>query len=184
MRATAPTRLAGLDYALLGLLGAGPASGYDLRKIFQDTPLGMYSDSPGSIYPALRRLEARGLVAGRRARGAVRRRRTLSLTRQGRTELRQWLSTPLTADQVTRDRGEADLRLAFLSDHAPPGVVRAFLRDYAEVLDERRRRVIAARAALTHRLSPSARLALELGLVTIAARAAWCRRVASRRLEP
>jgi DNA-binding PadR family transcriptional regulator len=53
-----------LEYALLGLVQQHPQSGYDLRKVFETTALGSYSGSPGAIYPALRRLERKGLVEG------------------------------------------------------------------------------------------------------------------------
>ena len=36
-------------------------SGYDLRKVFEETALGNYSSSPGAIYPALSRLEQQGI---------------------------------------------------------------------------------------------------------------------------
>ena len=52
--ATAATRL---DYALLALIAQEPRSGYDLRKIYALTPLAHFSDSPGAVYPSLRRLE-------------------------------------------------------------------------------------------------------------------------------
>jgi hypothetical protein len=52
-----------LEFALLGLLDQRPLSGYDLRRIFATTPFTYYSDSPGAVYPALRRLEARGWIA-------------------------------------------------------------------------------------------------------------------------
>ena len=39
-----------LSYALLGLMQMEPRSGYALRKVFETTPLGGYSSSPGSIY--------------------------------------------------------------------------------------------------------------------------------------
>ena len=48
-------RLTNLEHLLLGLLHQKPASGYALRKSFATTPLGHYSDSPASIYPALNR---------------------------------------------------------------------------------------------------------------------------------
>ena len=52
-----------LELALLGLLHQKPQSGYDLRKTFATTAMRHFSDSPGSIYPALRRLEARDWIA-------------------------------------------------------------------------------------------------------------------------
>jgi len=60
-----------LAFALLGLIGQEPRSGYDLRKFFSSTPMISFSDSPGAIYPALRRLEQRGLVRGIWRRGPV-----------------------------------------------------------------------------------------------------------------
>ena len=38
-----------LGYALLGLIHLQPQSGYGLRKVFESTPMGHYSWSPGAI---------------------------------------------------------------------------------------------------------------------------------------
>ena len=51
-----------LDYAILGLLKNEPQSGYGIRKVFETTALGTYSDSPGTIYPALKRLQKIALI--------------------------------------------------------------------------------------------------------------------------
>ena len=56
-RSSAVVTLSRLEGALLGLLHGEARSGYALRKVFQDTPMLHFSDSPGSIYPALKRLE-------------------------------------------------------------------------------------------------------------------------------
>ena len=48
MRKRLPTSL---EYALLGLIHMQPQSGYDLRKIFETTPMGHYSSSPGAMAP-------------------------------------------------------------------------------------------------------------------------------------
>src|SRR5690606_8869973 len=53
-----------LEYALIGLIRECPRSGYELRKVFVETAMAGYSGSPGAIYPALRRLEADGLIEG------------------------------------------------------------------------------------------------------------------------
>ena len=53
-----------LGYAILGLLQHQASSGYELRKVFSSTSMKTYSDSPGAIYPALRRLEQQGLIRG------------------------------------------------------------------------------------------------------------------------
>jgi DNA-binding PadR family transcriptional regulator len=66
-----------LGYALLGLLAQKESSGYDLRKTFADTPMQSFSDSPGAIYPALKRLELSGLIRGKVEQGSGLRRRQL-----------------------------------------------------------------------------------------------------------
>src|SRR5260370_23708791 len=79
-----------LGFALLGLIWEEPRSGYDLRKFFSSTPMISFSDSPGAIYPALHRLEQRGLVRGHvEERPGLRRRRIFQLTARGRAALRR-----------------------------------------------------------------------------------------------
>ena len=104
-----------LGYALLGLLHANPSSGYDLRKIFALTPMSTFSDSPGAIYPALRRLQRAGLVRGQVEGGSrSRRRRVFQLTSTGTTALKQWLTLPLEHEDVVRRMEELSLRFAFM----------------------------------------------------------------------
>lgn len=54
-----------LDLIVLKLLRAGPANGWDLTQTIQVMSKGTLDVNYGSLYPALRRLEARGLVKGR-----------------------------------------------------------------------------------------------------------------------
>lgn len=169
-----------LHYALLGLLSRGPASGYDLRKVFQETLLGLYSDSPGSIYPALRRLEAKGLVRGGAPEGG-RRRRPLTLTPRGRGVLESWLREPPDIGRTARSRGAVELKLAFLRDVLPGADLPRFLDSYAASLDRLCAEAEAARAANQDKLSASARVALDLGIHRMRSTSAWCRRTAHHR---
>ena len=85
-----------LGYALLGLLHGKASSGYDLRKIFTETPMGRFSDSPGAIYPALRRLEERKLITESAiVQPTKRRRKALQITPEGRVASKAWLRRPL-----------------------------------------------------------------------------------------
>lgn len=164
--------LSDLDHALLGLLATTPRSGYELRKVFQTTPLGAYSDSPGSIYPALRKLERSGHLAGDAAEDG-RGRRALRPTAKGRRALVAWVEAPIAADTLARDTGGVDLRLAFVSDVAPRRF-RPLLEEYHAALLARAAQVAAAREALAPQLSPSARAAIDLGAHVLRARAEWC----------
>ena len=124
-----------LEAALLGLLARGPASGYELRKIFLTTPLAAYSDSPGAVYPALRRLEQRGYVSGRAEPGA-RRRKPWQLTAAGRSWLRSWVAQPVTAATLAEARRWADDAVAALAP-LPDGPVKKSLSRFAQAIVER-----------------------------------------------
>lgn len=77
-----------LDLIVLRLLRAGPANGWDLAQSIQSVSRGVLDVNYGSIYPALRRLEARGFVKGAWVRSANNRRaRNYELTAAGRRQL-------------------------------------------------------------------------------------------------
>ncbi len=165
--------LSPLQFALLGLLAHQAQSGYELRKVFQETALGDYSDSPGSIYPALRKLEKMQLVRGQSERGG-RRRRLFALTAAGRTALTSWLMAPVAADAAAHRASSVELKLAFVSDVAP-GRLESLLREYSDILDTHLAALLGQRTAMRPKLSASAQLALDLGIHLFRARAAWCR---------
>ena len=54
-----------LDLIVLKLLRVGPANGWDLTQSIQAVSKGALDVNYGSLYPALRRLEAKGWVKGR-----------------------------------------------------------------------------------------------------------------------
>lgn len=100
-----------LGLALLGLVNAGPRSGYALRMVFENTPIGRFSSSPGSIYPALKKLESMRFIEPRPSTGTG---KAFHLTERGRHVLLEWLSRPVTVDEYDREPDVAFLRFAFL----------------------------------------------------------------------
>lgn len=77
-----------LDLIVLKMLRAGPANGWQLTQSIQVLSKGALDVNYGSIYPALRRLEARGWVKGRWAASENNRRaRFYELTSAGRKQL-------------------------------------------------------------------------------------------------
>lgn len=119
-----------LGYALMGLLHQKAQSGYELRKIFATTPIGSFSDSPGSIYPALARLEKRRWI---RAAGETgdnpRQRKRFSLTPAGLAELKRWLALPVTSQEVASASDRLWLRCAFVQQVLGIDETLRFLRE-------------------------------------------------------
>ncbi|SEG94648.1 DNA-binding transcriptional regulator, PadR family [Nonomuraea solani] len=68
---------------LLKLLEESPRHGYEVIRLLQDRFLGVYSPSPGTIYPRLARLEEEGLVTHEVVDG----KKVFSITDKGREEL-------------------------------------------------------------------------------------------------
>jgi len=76
-----------LDGLLLATLEAGPRHGYGIADALRTGSGGRVDLPTGTVYPALRRLETAGLVAGTWSTVAGRRRRTYELTAAGRAAL-------------------------------------------------------------------------------------------------
>src|SRR5262245_54545725 len=73
-----------LDLIVLQLLHAAPTNGYDLALRIQQTTRDVLTVNAGSLYPALYRLEQRGLIrAAWQATENSRRAKVYSLTRAG-----------------------------------------------------------------------------------------------------
>jgi DNA-binding PadR family transcriptional regulator len=154
-----------LGYALLGLLHDNPSSGYALRKIFGATPMTAFSDSPGAIYPALRRLAADGLIRGRQEKSSgLRRRQVFHLTAAGIRALKKWLASPLSRDDVMRRTKELPLRFAFMDQVMGTDASLQFLRDLERELKAYLPTLHSYLASTRNQMPLSARLALEHGL--------------------
>ena len=83
-----------VDLMLMGVLRRGPAHGYAIITALRERSDGAFDLAEGTIYPALHRLEASGLVASSVEVSQGRRRRTYALTERGRkefaTQRRDW----------------------------------------------------------------------------------------------
>ena len=88
-RAKKPSMLSGtLDLIVLQLLDAQPTNGYDLAQRIQAVSRDVLAVNAGSLYPALYRLEQRGLVrAAWRDTDTGRRAKVYSTTPAGRRQL-------------------------------------------------------------------------------------------------
>ena len=83
-----------LDLLLLSVLAGGPAHGYGVITALRRQSAEAFALPEGTVYPALHRLEAAGLLRSHWAEQAGRRRRQYELTAQGATVLgelrREW----------------------------------------------------------------------------------------------
>jgi transcriptional regulator len=82
-----------LTALILKALSWGPLHGYGIARWIEQATGDELLVEEGSLYPALHRLEARGLITSQWTRSDTNRRvRSYALTEQGRTQLRAELS--------------------------------------------------------------------------------------------
>jgi len=172
----AEPQLTPFEHILIGLVCLSPASGYDLKRTFAATPMGVYQPSSGSLYPALRRLEARGLVkAADEGDEPARRRRVYEPTPTGRAAHATWLRTPVDVSTVARDLGLHLMRFVMMEHASSREEVLSFLGDLKDALaafTAGLERYAAATAELDDR-HPG--LALDHGLAVYRASLRWTR---------
>ncbi len=165
-----------LGYALLGLLQQQARSGYDLRKIFANTPMGTFSDSPGAIYPALQRLEKRDLVSSRvRESSGLRRRRLFRPTSFGKRAFKSWQTRAITREDVIHHVDELMLRFGFMDETASSAQAARFLKALAKELTAYIPILRGFLKAQRQRMPLSGRLALERGVRDYETLRVWAR---------
>jgi DNA-binding PadR family transcriptional regulator len=165
-----------LGYALIGLLHQQPLSGYDVKKIFASSPMGGFSDSPGAIYPALSRLEKRGLVRSEiEGSTGLRRRRVFHITPSGLAALKAWQRKPIVDEDVVRHLGELLLRFAFMDETLGAERSQAFLQEFAGKLSSYIPNLREYLKTHAKSMPVSGRLALESGILEYETRLHWAK---------
>jgi len=172
-------RLTSFEQILVGLICMSPSSGYDLKRIFAATPMGVYQPSSGTLYPALRRLELTGVVQAQAPTGqngeSARHRRVYEPTQAGRAVHATWLREPVDPATVARDLGLHLMRFVMMEQAFSQDDALAFLRSLADALagfiEGLERYATADDRATRH-----SRLALDHGLSVHRASLEWAER--------
>ncbi len=150
-----------LRHAMLGLLARGPASGYDLLRIFDNSLAHVWPATQSQLYTELGRLTDAGLVtvAAEGARG----RKEYAITDDGLTELRHWM-TDVPPEPPRRN--DALLRVFFLGLLSDAEGSR-YLAGRAESAEASRTQLVELRERVRREsgdLTDNGLLALEFGI--------------------
>ena len=167
--------LTDFEQVLLGVIHDEPRSGYGLKKLFSASPAASYQPSPGALYPALRRLEARGLLRAEDTPNGRRAQRMYSVTEAGHAVHLDWLCQPVVPATVGADLGLHLMRFALMANHLPRESVLVFLTQLESALDAfvtAMERYVASGAQSGH---PHAELAIEHGIAVHRASLEWTR---------
>ncbi len=171
-----------LDHILLGLLRE-PASGYELKSVFDDTIGYFWAAELSQIYPTLKRLETKGWLRCRRAaskRGGGK--LVYQTTPAGRRVLREWLSS---GPQLGNDERFAYLgQIFFLDELGDLDSTRRFFLTLREAIVEKlaklralERRWAEQEPRFPDRLPPlefHMHITLRMGTMTLETKLKWC----------
>jgi PadR family transcriptional regulator AphA len=109
--------LSNTSYVILGMLGKGPKSGYEIKAKADISTRFFWAISYGQIYPELKRLEEAGLIEGVTDPGDGRQRRVYSISAAGEEALREWLTRPGELHSELRHEGVLRFYFADALDH-------------------------------------------------------------------
>jgi PadR family transcriptional regulator, regulatory protein AphA len=168
-----------LRYALLGLVGAQPSTGYEIAQRFERSISNAWHASHSQIYPELTRLHAEGLIEV--VSEGPRNSRTWGITPAGQEDLRRWLTRTEPNRSV---RNESALRL-FLVSLLEPAERRAVLERDLAYTEQELHELEQLAARLDAEATPSVfRPIVELGVRISPVMQEWLRDQIAASAEP
>lgn len=174
-----------LEYAILGFLCYKPFSGYDLKKIFDNSVQHFWSADQGQIYRTLARLAAQDWAEIEVVEQSQRPDRKLyHITPTGREELRRWLAGPVHSQEphsasliqvfFAGQLSDEQLLVKFEQFTSYSRAVLATYQQIPAVIDSYAQEFATPREAFCWNLT------LELGIQSIQAQLAWAENVMER----
>ena len=166
-----------LRHALLGLLADGPASGYDLLKVFDRSLAFVWPATQSQLYGELNRLADDNLIMV--SHQGPRGRKDYTITEEGRAELEHWI-TEVDPERVRRN--DAMLRVFFLGVVGPERAKAYLQREAAvhESLEQLLRTVARDTDWDTNDFNRYGHLVIESGQRYAHAQAEWARWAATQ----
>lgn len=169
-----------LPLSILGFLYEEPLHGYELKSRISALTGHVKPVSDGALYPAITRLERDGFLTRHLEEGTgAAPRQVLTLTPDGRAELRRRLREP--KQQEITDRNRYFTLLAFLHHLDSPAEQAAVLRRRLEFLDAPAAFFVrdGERVRASRSTSPFRRGMVEIARATSVAERDWLRRTVS-----
>ena len=126
------TTITTLDYIILGLLMEAPRTAYAIRKSFEDTAIGNFSSSPGTIYPATKRLKKLKLIAPYGGKES----KILIATPLGKSKVKQWLTGSVSRKEIEKNPSLLILKFAFMDQTISRSQQMTFLKSLIDMTQD------------------------------------------------
>lgn len=169
--------LTSLDFAILGLLTQNAKSGYQIRQVFETTAMGNYSSSPGSIYPALKKLQQLGLVDKK---NQEEKKSPFHITESGSIQMKKWLETPVVASDIPKNLPGLLLRFAFMDETIDLRIKLTFLYDFKRGCQDYLNSLLDFHKKQSQYMPINGLLAFELGISSYETHIDWAEKAIER----
>jgi len=169
------TKLTNLNYAILGALLEKPLTGYQIRKIFETTAMGQFSESTGSIYPAIKKLQAGGYLL--KTKIQTKDSFLLSPSPSGKEILKSWVSQPLSEKDISKDMDIILLKYVFQESLLTSGQKKKFLSALKELLGDYSNKLEQHYKAASKSMTPHGKQAFRLGLSVFQLQFKWAKKM-------
>ena len=130
-----------MEYLILGLLILSPMTGYELQQFIKQNLSLICSHSAGSVQTALTKLKREGCITAVESIQGKRRKKTFSITEQGRSAFSTWIAKPMQADKVKN----MELSRLFFLGLAKPQERMDAIRDYIRQIEDTEAVLLAIR---------------------------------------
>jgi DNA-binding PadR family transcriptional regulator len=166
-----PTKIPTTSFAVLGLLGREPMSGYDLVRLVEDSIAHFWTINKSHVYKELARLEELGYITGTSVhQERLPDKRIYKQTAAGRKALADWLNSP--GHEPDRFRSGFLVKLFFGDEMTPKGR-REMFADYRERAESYRQHLAAIVESLSADRDEFIRATALLGLREVEACLSW-----------
>lgn len=122
-----------LEYIILGFLMNGEMSGYDLKQKMTKSTSNFFDAGYGSIYPALKRMEAKSVISLREIIEGGKYKKLYAITDLGESEFLNWLELPVEFSRTRPDHLIKIFFFKFLTKEKAIEKLKAFINEVEPV---------------------------------------------------
>ena len=176
------TRLSTLNYLLLGLLSRRPGTGYQLCRTIEQTPMALLSDSPGAIYPALKKLARLHLIEKTEQESGRKGIHPFVATAAGVRALEGWIVGPMDPSAMVKNPSLMLLRLSFI-DLVDVGQRQRVMEQYVTGLTQTVSNLSAFLEGTNGALADGGAMAFDLALTMLKAQLKWAQQKTKKPAE-
>jgi DNA-binding PadR family transcriptional regulator len=125
-----------LEYIILGFLMYGGKSGYELKQRMTYSTSYFFDASFGSIYPALKRLEQKGLIVYRESVEGSKYKKVYQIQESGKVVFLNWLEKPIIFEKARQDHLVQIFFYEFLSKEKAIENLKMFVEEVGSVANQ------------------------------------------------